>query len=60
MLEKAKKLAEENYETWGQWVIECMSDSEILKSIGDQSLEEWVGIQEAVASVYREVEDTRF
>jgi hypothetical protein len=60
MLEKAKRLAEENYESWGQWVIECMSDSDILKSIGTQTLEEWVEIQESVAGIYREVENSKF
>ena len=60
MLEKAKRLAEENYESWGQWVIECMSDSDILDSIGTQTLEEWAELQESVAGIYREVEDSKF
>ena len=60
MLEEAKRLAQENYDTWGHWVVECMTDSDILESIFTQTIEEWVKTQEAVAGVYKEIEDTKF
>lgn len=59
-LNKAKELAVENYDTWGQWVVECMTSAEILESIGTDSVEEWVKVQEAVAERYQEIENTKF
>ena len=58
-LDYAKKLAGENYETWGQWVIECMSDSELLEDTLDyDTIKDWVDMRKGVGSVFKEIEDT--
>lgn len=58
MLEKAKKLAMENYETWGHWVVEAYTDEELLDDLKDfGTVEEWVEIRKRVAEVYREREN---
>lgn len=55
-LKKAKQLAEDNYEEWGQWVVECMTDEELKRDIGEDSLEEWVEFRKRIASIHRERE----
>lgn len=58
-IEKAKKLAEENYSTWGQWVIECYTDSELGENLEDfRTIEEWVKVRQDVAGYYKEIEST--
>lgn len=55
LVAKAKKLAEDNYETWGQWIVECYSNEELAEALEDfESLEEWVDIRIRVAEVYAE------
>jgi hypothetical protein len=57
--EKGKKLAMENYETWGQWVIECMTDEEIAEDIAEhESFKEWVEIRIIVGEHHQEIMDT--
>jgi hypothetical protein len=59
-VEQAKKLAMDNYDSWGQFVIECMTDNEIEASLFDLTLEEWVKIREDVGGYFREIERTKF
>ena len=62
--EQAKKLAEDNYSTWGQWVVECMGMKEITASFqrydesGEMTLNEWVEIREAVGDHHQDIMDT--
>ena len=62
-LEEAKKLADENYSEWGQWVVECMTDDEVMESMTDHmgrvmSIEKWVKLRKTVAEIYKERENT--
>jgi len=46
LIDKAKKLANDNYETWGQYIVECYEDSELAESLEDfNSLDEWVEVR---------------
>lgn len=57
MIVEAKKLANNNYESWGQYIVECYEDSELAESLEDfDSLEEWVEVRISVAEVYAERE----
>ena len=57
LITEAKKLAHDNYESWGQYIVECYEDSELAESLQDfDSLEEWVEVRIAVAEVYAERE----
>ena len=61
LAKQAMELAKENYETWGHWVVECLTLSELqveLEYCG--SLEEWVEFRISVASTRKEIEDTAF
>ena len=52
---KAKKLAQENYMSWGQYVIECYEDSELQESLESfDTLEDWIEVRIRVADVYAE------
>ena len=55
LLNNAKNLAQDNYETWGQYIVECYTDEELKESLVDyDTLEEWVEIRKRVAEVYEE------
>lgn len=54
---KAKELAEKNYSTWGQYIVECYTDNELAEELADhKTLAAWVKTRKAVASVYAERE----
>jgi hypothetical protein len=56
-LTEAKRLAEENYSTWGQWVIECYTDQELQDELDEHaSLKDWVEFRKTLASIYEERE----
>jgi hypothetical protein len=58
-LDEAKKLALENYSTWGQWVVECFEDSELREELDDfDTMEEWVEIRIGVADANEEIENS--
>lgn len=55
LIEKAKKIANENYDSWGQYVVECYTDKELSADLSDFStLEEWIDIRISVANVLEE------
>ena len=57
LVSKAKKLAHDNYESWGQYIVECYTDSELAESLEDfNSLEEWVEVRISIANIYEERE----
>ena len=60
-LENAKKLALDNYETWGQWVIETYEDSDLQDQLDEyETLEQWVVLRVSIANAFKEIEDTAF
>jgi hypothetical protein len=61
LLVKAKKLAMENYETWGNWIIEGFTDEELLDDLKDfDTIEEWVEIRKRVAEARDEITNTKW
>lgn len=57
LIVEAKELAQDNYETWGQYVVECYEDSELAESLeGFDTLEDWIEVRIRVAGVYAERE----
>jgi hypothetical protein len=57
LIAKAKKLANDNYETWGQYIVECYENSELAESLEDfTSLDEWVEVRISIANIYEERE----
>jgi hypothetical protein len=55
MIVEAKRLAQDNYEGWGQYVVECYEDSELAESLESfDTLEDWIEIRITVAEVYAE------
>lgn len=53
LIAEAKKLADDNYETWGQYIVECYEDSELAESLEDfNSLNEWVEVRISIANIY--------
>ena len=57
LIVEAKELAQDNYETWGQYVVECYEDSELAESLEDfDTLEDWIEVRIRVAGVYAERE----
>ena len=57
LIAEAKELANDNYETWGQYIVECYEDSELAESLESfDTLEDWVEVRIAVAEVYSERE----
>jgi hypothetical protein len=57
LIDKAKKLANDNYETWGQYIVECYEDSELAESLEDfDSLEDWIEVRISIANIYEERE----
>ena len=52
---EAKILAEENYHTWGQYIVECYTGEELAEQLAEfDTLEEWVEIRQRVAEIYEE------
>jgi len=35
LIAEAKQLAHDNYESWGQYIVECYEDSELAESLED-------------------------
>ena len=57
MIVEAKKLAQDNYESWGQYIVECYGDSELAESLKDfDSLDEWIEVRISIANIYEERE----
>jgi hypothetical protein len=57
MVAQVKQMAEDNYDSWGQYVVECYTDEEIVKDLANfDTLEEWVDIRIAVEKVIEERE----
>jgi hypothetical protein len=57
MIAQVRQMAEDNYDSWGQYVVECYTDKELVKDLADfNTLEEWVDIRIAVAEVIAERE----
>jgi len=57
LITKAKKLAHDNYESWGQYIVECYTDSELAESLESfDTLEDWIEVRIAVAEVYADRE----
>ena len=55
LISKVKKLAQDNYETWGQYVVECYTDEELRQDLSDFStVEEWIEVRISVANVLEE------
>ena len=55
LIAEAKKLANDNYESWGQYIVECYEDSELAESLEDfDSLEEWVEVRIRIADTIEE------
>lgn len=60
ILAMAKALANQNYETWGQYVVECYTDDELIADLQDfQDLAEWMDVRVRVGEVYAE-RDTNY
>lgn len=58
---EAKKLAKENYETWGDTVVECYELSELVESLEDcESLDEWVQLMKDVHGIREDIAATAF
>ena len=61
ILAMAKALANQNYSTWGQWVVECYSDEELIADLKDfPDLAEWMDVRIRVGEIYAEREATAF
>lgn len=60
LVAEAKRLANVNYSTWGQWVVETMTDAEIAELLEDcnNDINEFVDLRIRVASYYNEIEST--
>lgn len=55
LIDRVKNLSEDNYETWGQYIVECYTDEELKESLVDyDTLEKWIEIRKRVADVYEE------
>jgi hypothetical protein len=55
LLAKAKRLANENYESWGHWIVEAYSDDELSEHLGEfESLEKWVDVRISIAEIHEE------
>ena len=55
LMSRVKKLAQDNYETWGQYVVECYSDEELRQDLSDFStVEEWIEVRISVANILEE------
>lgn len=57
LIAEAKRLAKDNYASWGQYIVECYEDSELVESLEDfDSLDEWVEVRISIANIYEERE----
>ena len=57
MIVEAKKLAQDNYESWGQYIVECYEDGDLKESLESfDTLEDWIEVRIRVAGVYAERE----
>lgn len=55
ILARAEKLAYENYETWGNWVVECFTTEELADDLRrHKSLKAWVKHRKDLAGIYDE------
>ena len=58
---EAKRLASENYNTWGDTVVECYELEELVVSLAYcYSLETWVQLMKDVASVCDDIRASAF
>ena len=58
-IDAALQHANDNYDTWGQWGVECYSRDELraeLEEFANQG--EWIKIRKEIASQYKEIENT--
>ena len=54
LISKAKKLAQDNHETWGQYIVEAYTDDELVLDLAHfNTLEEWVSVHR-VANILEE------
>lgn len=60
LVAEAKRLANVNYSTWGQWVVETMTNEEIAELLEDcnNDIKEFVERRIRVANYYSEIEST--
>jgi hypothetical protein len=57
LIAEAKKLANDNYESWGQYIVECYEDSELAESLESfDTLEDWIEVRISIANIYEERE----
>ena len=57
LMAEARKLSEENYSTWGQYIVEATTDEELVDDLQDHtSLKDWVDTRERVADVLQDRE----
>ena len=55
MIVEAKKLAQDNYESWGQYIVECYTDEELKADLADYTtIEEWVDFRIRIADTIEE------
>lgn len=59
MVEEAQALAEENYSTWGQYIIECYNFEDIRQNLLDYKgrpykMEAWIEMRKRVADIHQE------
>lgn len=55
LLSQVKQIAQDNYETWGQYIVECYTDTELADNLSDfDTLEEWIDVRKSVANIFEE------
>jgi hypothetical protein len=55
MIVEAKQLAQDNYESWGQYIVECYTDEELKADLADYTtIEEWVDFRIRIADTIEE------
>ena len=59
IVQKARQLARNDYNTWGQYVIECYTNDELHEDLEEfHSLAKWIEIRKEVAAYHREIESS--
>lgn len=59
--QEAIELAKENYESWGQWVVECYDQDDLCEELSSfHTIYEWVEHRKTLADYYQEQENTAF
>ena len=54
---EAMKVAQQNYETWGHYIVETRTLDELQEDLqGFNNLEEWIYARERVAEIHQEIE----